>query len=276
VKAIACALPAEQGLPLSRLSISEIASLAVEKGIVETISPGTVWRWLEEDALRPWFHRPWLFCPDPDFAEKAGRVLDLYQGLWQGEPLSADDYVFCADEKTQIQLLCRKGRILPPRPRQVMRFENSYERLGTVVYLAALDVFSGRVFGKVEKRNGIRPFNRLVKQVMEQEPYRSARRVFWVVDNGPAHHPSTFPRRLKEMYPNAIAVHLPIHASWLNQIELYFSILQRKALTPVDFADVQEATERILGFEQRYNRTAAPFSWNFSRDKLGKRLKLLA
>jgi len=102
---------------------------------------------------------------------------------------------------------------------------------------------------------------------MNAEPYASAERVFWIVDNGSSHHPATFPARLAERYPNATAVHLPVHASWLNQIEMFFSILQRKALTPNDWPNTDAVKERILRFEQPYNATAEPFQWTFTRDK---------
>ncbi len=142
---------------------------------------------------------------------------------------------------------------------------HKYDRGGVIVYLAALDVFRGQVFGRVDTTTGIAPFNELMHTVMQQEPYANAARVFWIVDNGSSHHPNTFPARLQAMYPNVIAVMLPFHASWLNQIELYFSILQRKALAPNDLPTTTALEERILGFQERYNRTAKPFRWNFSR-----------
>ena len=157
-----------------------------------------------------------------------------------------------------------------------MRVEYEYERGGTLAYLAALDVVNGQGVGRGESTTGIAPFSRLVDQVMTQPPYVSAKQVFWIVDNGSSHHPATFPTRLKEAYPNAVAVHLPKHASWLNQIELYFSILQRKALTPKDFGNLDALAERLLGFQERYNRTARPFRWKFTREQLQQRLRLAA
>src|SRR6266487_2289194 len=113
VIAMACALPAEQGVPLSRWSAAELAREAVGRGIVEQISGVTVWRWLSADAIKPWQHRSWIFPRDPRFAEKAGRVLDLYAGCWQGERLHPGDYVVCADEKPSIQARARKHPTLP-------------------------------------------------------------------------------------------------------------------------------------------------------------------
>ena len=118
-------------------------------------------------------------------------------------------------------------------------------------------------------------FQALVDLVMKQEPYASAERVFWILDNGSSHHPSTSPGRLQEAYPNLIAIHLPVHASWLNQIEIYFSILQRKALTPNDLGERRQMEDRILGFERRYNQTSKPFKWRFTRSNLEERLREL-
>lgn len=276
VKAIACELPAQRGVPLSRFSLRELKAEVEQSSLIWTISTATIWRILHQDAIRPWYHRSWIFPQDPLFVEKAAVVLDLYQGRWEDQPLKDGVFVLGADEKTQLQALRRCHPTRPPQPEACMRVEYEYERTGTVAYLAALDIFSGKVFGRVEPTVGIEPFGRLVDQVMTQEPYASAEGVFWIVDNGSSHHPSTFPTRLRDAYPKAVAVHLPKHASWLNQIELYFSILQRKALTPKDFENLEALTERLLGFEERYNRTARPFQWKFTKEDLQERLRMAA
>lgn len=276
VKALACQLPSQRGLPLSRFSLGEIRREVEAHQSVSAISTGTIWRILHEDAIRPWYHQCWLFPKDPCFLEKACPVLDLYQGVWEGMPLGAGEYVLSADEKTQLQILARPHETLPPAPGLPLRFENEYERRGIIAYLAALDVATGQIFGRVEESTGIAPFQNLVEQVMSQEPYKSADRVFWIVDNGSSHHPSTFPDRLRAAYANAIAVHLPLHASWLNQVEVYFSILQRKALTPRDLATRTEMIARILGFQTRYNQTARPFTWRFTREALKARMQAIS
>src|SRR3981081_3553646 len=107
VKALACELPHRLGLPLSRLSLADIRREVMAQGIVGQVSGTTLWRWLSADALRPWRHRSWIFPRDPDFASKAGRILDLYARLWQGEPLQSSEFVISADEKTSIQARCR-------------------------------------------------------------------------------------------------------------------------------------------------------------------------
>ena len=270
VKAIACELPRNIGLPLSRLSISELHREVIERGIVAKVSGMTLWRWLAEDAIKPWRYRSWIFPRDPQFSYKAGQVLDLYEGFWQGRPLSKRDYVISADEKTSIQARKRKHDTLGPRPGQVMHIEHEYERKGAWAYLAAWDIRRAKIFGRLEEKNGIGPFDRLVSQVMSQEPYVSAERVFWIIDNCSCHRGERSVKRLQRQWSNIVPVHLPIHASWLNQIEIYFSIVTRKVLTPNDFSSLLEVKERLFGFQKRYQEVAKPFEWKFTRSDLDR------
>ena len=270
IKAIACELPATRGLPLSRFSSADIVREAQRCGIVARISEATVWRWLHEDAIRPWQHRSWIFPRDPQFALKAGRILDLYARRWEGKRLRRDEFVLCADEKTSIQARIRKHPSLPPRPHGAARVEHEYTRGGAWAYLAALDVHRAKVFGRCEPATGIAPFERLVAQVMAQPPYREARRVFWILDNGSSHRGPRCVRRLKKAFPNLVPVHGPVHASWLNQIEIYFSIVERKALTPNDFSGIEEVEQRLLRFQDYYETMATPFAWRFTRDDLAQ------
>ncbi len=269
VKAIACELPAASGLPLSRFTRSELHRLVLERGVTEA-SATTIWRWLHEDAIKPWQVRSWLFMRDPDFAAKAARVLDLYARRFEGRRLRPDELVICADEKSQLQALGRRHATLAPGPGRPSLCEFDYRRGGTLAYLAAWDVHHANLFGRVEEKTGIEPFGRLVDQVMTAEPYVSARRVFWVVDNGSSHAGRASIERLEGAYRNLRLIHLPVHASWLNQIELYFSIVQRKALSPNDFSSLEELTERLLGFQAHYGKIARPFEWTFSRSDLDR------
>ena len=273
IKALACELPATRGLPLSRFSCTDIAREAQQCGIVARISDTTVWRWLHEDAIRPWQHRTWIFPRDPDFARKAGRILDLYAKQWEGRRLRFDEFVLSTDEKTSIQARLRKHPTLPPRPGCAARVEHEYVRVGAWAYLAALDVHRAKVFGRCEPATGIDPFGRLVAQVMAQPPYRDARRVFWIMDNGSSHRGQPCVQRLTEAYPNLVPVHGPVHASWLNQIEIYFSIVQRKALTPNDFSCLTQVEDRLLRFQEYYERMATPFDWRFTRADLARLIR---
>jgi hypothetical protein len=184
VKALACELPAEKGVPLSRWSSAELAREAVARGIVERISGVTVWRWLSEDAIRPWNYRSWIFPRDPQFKVKAGPILDLYEGRWQGQLLEPGDFVVCADEKPSIQAKARKHRTLPAMPGDGQRVEHEYKRMGALCYLAAWDARRAKIFDRCAPKDGIEPFDALVEQFMSVEPYREAQRVFVIVDNG--------------------------------------------------------------------------------------------
>jgi transposase len=148
VKALACELPAASGTPLARWTCPELARHAAASGIVAAVSASTVRRWLADDALKPWQHRSWIFPRDPHFARKAGRVLDLYQRTWEGEPLGEDEYVLSADEKPGVQARMRIHLPLPPGPGRAMRAESEYARCGTLAYLAAYDVHRARVLGR--------------------------------------------------------------------------------------------------------------------------------
>jgi hypothetical protein len=268
VKALACELPATLGLPLSRLSVADVAQQARQSGLVAAISDSTVWRWLNVDAIRPWQHRCWIFPRDAQFAVKAGRILDLYQRRWQGKLLRDDEFVLSTDEKTSIQARARSHPTLPPQPGVAMRVEHEYRRCGAWAYLAALDVHRAKVFGRCERKTGIAPFERLVDQVMQQAPYNQARRVFWIMDNGSSHRGAQCVTRLQEKFPRLVPVHGPVHASWLNQIEIYFSIVQRKVLTPNDFPSLAAVEERLLAFQTQYEAIAQPFEWTFTRRNL--------
>lgn len=276
VKALACELPARHAVPLSRWSVTELRREVVARGVVAEISGTTLWRWLSQDALRPWRHRSWIFPRDPAFAAKAGQILDLYEGRWQGSRLGPREYVICADEKTSVQARRRIHPTEPPASRQAMRVEHEYVRRGAWAYLAAWDVHRAQVFGRCERTTGIAPFDRLVAQVMRQEPYRSARRVFWITDNGSSHRGDRAAARLQARWPTLVLVHTPVHASWLNQVEIYFSVVQRKVLTPNDFASLAAVKDRLLRFEARYTRVAKPFQWTFTQRDLAALLTKLA
>ncbi len=213
--------------------------------------------------------------PGSDFAAKAARVLDLYARIWNGQPLGENEYVLCADEKTQLQALSRCHPDLPSAPGRIRRTEFEYRRGGTLAYLAAYDPHAARVLGRTAPTTGIAPFGQLVEQVMSSEPYASAARVFWIVDNGSSHQGPHAVLRMGRTWPTACLVHLPVHASWLNQIEIYFSIVQRKVIKPGDFADLEELAERLLAFQDRYNATAEPFDWRFGRKSLDRLLQRL-
>ncbi len=275
IKALACEPPEQRDVPLSRWSSLELAAQARSEGLVESISSSTVRRWLHAAAIKPWRFRSWIFPRDPDFATKAARVLDLYERVHEGEALGPDDYVISADEKSQLQALRRCHPDLAVSPGRLRRVEFEYERGGTLAYMGAYDVHTARLFGTVADKTGIVPFMELAERVMIQEPYASARRVYWVVDNGSSHRGQRSVERMSLAWPNAQLVHLPVHASWLNQIEVVFSVIQRKVIKPADFSDLAALADRLCRFAERYNATARPFDWRFTSRDLAAMLERL-
>jgi len=276
---MACEVVAETKEPLSRQSLADLVRRA-QTTSGKKISRTTVWRMLHEAAIKPWQYEHWIFPRDPRFAEKAGPILDLYAGMWEGKQLGPKDYVLCMDEKTSIQARQRCHEETPPKSKgkqkRKRRIEPEYKRKGALQYLAAWDVHRGIVLGRCEAKTGIKPFGRLVDQVLEQEPYHDAERLFFVVDNGSSHRGQTSVERMRRRDKKIILVHTPVHASWLNQVEIYFSIIQRKVLTPNDFANVDAIRLRLALYEQLSNQTPKPFAWKFTRQDLLNWLKRAA
>jgi DDE superfamily endonuclease len=275
VTAIACETVAETKEPLSRQSLADLTR-RVNRTLDKPMSRTTVWRTLAEDAIKPWQYEHWIFPRDAAFGEKAGPILDLYAGQWEGKPLGPQDYVLGGDEKTSIQARKRCHEELPPAPGQARRIEPEYQRKGALQYLAFWDVHRGTVVGRCEAKTGIVPFGRLVDDILKRPPYTQAKRLFFVVDNGSSHRGKASIERLRKRDKRIILLHTPVHASWLNQVEIYFSIIQRKVLTPNDFADLGAVRMRLALYEELTNRTPKPFQWKFTREKLAKWLQRIA
>lgn len=272
ITAIACELPANRQLPLSRLSSADIHDQA-SKEVDPCPARSTIAAWLKQAAIKPWTVTSWVTPRDPQFKQKAARVCDLYTGMWEDEPLTAGDVIICADEKTGIQ--ARSRRKTPPGPGKSVRIDHQYDRHGTTIYQAAFIAGTGGVIGHCVDGNTRANFETLVAEVMAAPICQTADRVFWIVDNGSAHHPATFRWWLKKQYPTAIGLHLPTGASWLNQIELYFSVITRKSLTGESFHSVDAVQDRITEFEEMWNGDPEPFNWTYTREDLTKLLERL-
>jgi hypothetical protein len=267
VTAIACETVAETKQPLSRQSVGDLTR-RINAVLVNPLSRTTLWRMLHQDAIKPWQFKHWIFPRDPNFGRKAGPILDLYSGVWKGRPLGPGDYVISCDEKTSIQARRRVHAEEPPRPGEARRIEPEYERCGAWQYLAAWDVHRGIVMGRCEAKTGIKPFGRLVEQVLKNPAYADAIRLFFIVDNGSSHRGQTSIQRMKQKDKRIILLHTPVHASWLNQVEIYFSIIERKVLTPNDFENRDAVPVRLALYEELSNSQPKPFAWKFTRKDL--------
>ena len=265
VVALACQLPAATGVPLAHWTGPELAAELTAQGVVSApMSVSSLLRILAQHPVKPWQYRSWIYPRDPDFEAKATVVLDLYQGFYQGEPLGPGDKILSLDAKPSIQARGRCHQTSPAAPGKPVRVEHEYVRHGALALLAGLDVGTGNVFASTPATTGIAPFMDLVGQAMARPEYKDAPRVFVIVDNGSDHRGQAAIGRLARAHPNAIMIHTPVHASWLNQIEIFFSVIQKKVVTPNDFASLGELSATLLGFVDRYNQTARPFSWKFT------------
>jgi len=276
VVALACQLPAATGVPLSRWTGPELLAEVIRAAPQEKLSASSVLRILAEHPVKPWQYQSWISPRDPDFAARAAVILDLYQGYYQGQPLRAGDRVLSVDAKPSIQA---RGRCRPTAPAArgtPARVEHEYVRHGALALMAALDVGTGKVFAATPDTTGIAPFMDLIGQFMRRPEYKEAPRVFVIVDNGSDHRGQAAAGRLRDAHPNAIMIHTPVHASWLNQVEIVFSVIQKKVLTPNDFPGLGTLSYALLAFVNRYNRTARPFNWKFTADDLTALLHRIA
>lgn len=275
--ALACQLPAQTGVPLSRWTGPELAAELLAQGLVsEPMAVSSLLRILAENPVKPWRYQSWIYPRDPDFAAKARVILDLYQGFYQGKPLGPGDRILSFDAKPSIQARGRIHQTLPAAPGRPARVEHEYVRHGALALLAGLDVHTGKVFASTPGTTGIVPFMNLAGQVMARPEYKNAPRVFVIVDNGSDHRGLAATDRLRKAHPNAIMIHTPVHASWLNQIEIFFSIIQKKVVSPNDFASLEQLSETLLAFVRRYNQTAKPFSWKYTATDLADLLQRIS
>ena len=274
VVALACQLPAATGVPLARWTGPELAAELTAQGLASApMSVSSLLRILAENPVKPWQYQSWIYPRDPDFAAKANVILDLYQGFYQGKPLGPGDRILSFDAKPSIQARSRIHETLPAAPGRPARVEHEYVRHGALALLAGLDVHTGTVFASTPETTGITPFMDLAAQVMARPEYKNAPRVFVIVDNGSDHRGKAAIDRLRKAHPNAIMIHTPVHASWLNQIEIFFSIIQKKVVSPNDFASLEQLSATLLAFVNRYNQTAKPFNWKYTAADLADLLR---
>ncbi len=255
VLALACHPLAELAAARTHWALRPLAEAVYSWGYLRRrVSKSTVGRWLSQAALKPYRVQRWLHSPDPDFRRKVRRIVRLYLRPPRGAR------VICVDEKTQVQILERlhPGRSLAPG--QPERIEVDYRRHGTLAILAGLDVRSGRVVVKVRRRRRHQEFLELLKALRARWPRGT---LIIVLDNLSIHTTPKVQAWLQEQGGRVRFEFLPLHASWLNQIELWFSILERQALRRASDASYPERATRIYRFTWHWNRIARPFRWTF-------------
>jgi transposase len=278
--ALACSLPGDTGTPLARWSAAEIGRYLVALRLVVSIAASTVARWLAQERLKPWRYHTWQHVLNPQaFLERARPVLTLYQ---QASALLKElVWVVCVDEKTSIQ--AREGE-LAPKPvlaEQPMQVAPRYKRHGALQLFAALSVADGRTYAQCCLHKRFLDFQAfLLGVVIPQALQRSMRTLILILDNSSTHAPKQLEAWLEEQanlhqWSLRIKVFwLPKNASWLDQIEIWFSILQRKLLQPNHFRSLQDLERGILAFVEHYNQTAKSIHWSYTIEKLELKLGL--
>ena len=280
VTALACSLPDALGWPVRRWDCVEIRNRLVQTTTIGSIHRTTVWRWLKAERLKPWRHHLWQHPTAPDFLGRAKPVLQLYahaqallrKGIW----------VVCSDEKTSMQALERVHPLRPAASGQPMHVAAHYVRRGVSHLFGALSVADGRVYGTCRRRKRFEDFQAFFRETVVPEALRrGVSRICWILDNGSTHAPMRLKAWLDEQrqehgWPFTIRVFwLPKYASWLDQIEVWFSILQRKVLTPIHENSLETLEHGIAQYIDHYNRTAQPIRWTYTVDKLTERLATL-
>lgn len=280
VTALACSLPRTQGVALARWSSAEIVRRLVALGSVACIATHTVSRWLAQERLKPWRYHSWQHISEPQvFLARARPVLWLYQharvllrlGIW----------VVCVDEKTSIQARERERASDATMPGRPMHMSPRYKRGGALHLFAGLSVADGQCYGQCQPRKRFVDFQRfMVEVIIPAALQRGILTLHLILDNGSTHAPKRMETWLQEVvtandWPITIQVHwLPKNASWLDQIEIWFSILQRKLLQPNDFKDLAVLEKTILAFIAHYNQFAKPIHWSYTIEKLEQKLSV--
>lgn len=276
--ALACSRPREEGVPLARWSNAEIAQRLVTLGVVLQIAASTVGRWLAAEKIKPWRYHSWQHILDPQaFLERARPILHLYEQA--REWLKQGVWIVCVDEKTSIQARKRPQPPDPAVPGHPVHASHRYERQGALHLFGALSVVDGLIYGMCRQRKRFVDFQAFLLEVVIPEALRrGVHTVALILDNGTTHAPKQLERWLQEQceaHGWALSVQvfwLPTNASWLDQIEIWFSILQRKLLQPNHFKSLEALEKAILAFIAHHNQTAKPIQWSYTIEKLEKKL----
>lgn len=278
VTAIACSLPKQSQVPLARWSRAELARRVSQDPILPRISASSVGRWLKAERLRPWRYHAWQHIHDPQsFLQRACPVLKAYaqaQAL-----LRTGTWLVSLDEKTSIQ--AREGEYppRPARPGKPVLHEARYHRRGARHLLAGLSVADGQVYGTCRERKCFVDFQAFLQQIIIPEALRrKVQTVTFILDNGTTHAPKQLESWLREQETacneqlHFQVLWLPPNASWLDQIEIWFSILQRKHLQPNHFVSTTALETSLSDYIAYYNQTAKPINWTYTVEKLEQKL----
>ena len=268
ITALACTLPVESGRPRSRWSSSELAREAVQRGIASDLAASTVRRWLREDRMKPWQRHAWQKSTDPEFLKQATVALNLYE---RAHALARrGERVVCADEKTCMPARTATGGIDPAQPGKPVRHGARYVRQGVLHLFAGLLVHTGETLVRCLPRKRFMEFQDVLQMIFRSLWTKRIRVLHLILDNGSTHAPKQIRRWIRSLeLPFTVRVHwLPVHASWLDQVEIVFSPLERKVLTPTHFTDVYDLENRVMRYFAERNLAPKPIQWSYTSTML--------
>lgn len=268
IVALACSIPRQYGKAWQRWSGEKLAQVAVEQGIVGAISPGTVRRWLRADKIKPWRYHSWQHSTDPQFVEKAVPVLDLYT---QAPALQAQgELIVCADEKTSLQARQRVTPTKAAAPGEVLQVADRYKRMGALQLFCALVVASGLTFTQTRASKKFVDFKAFLQPFFQSTLCTGIKVLHLILDNGPTHAPKQLGTWLAslELAFEVRIYWLPKYASWLDQVELIFSKVQRELLTPSDFPSLAALERDLAAYFADLNTHPKPIKWTYTKTKL--------
>lgn len=268
VVALACSAPRQYGKAWMRWSGEKLAQVAVEQGIVGAIAPGTIRRWLRADKIKPWRYHSWQHSTDPQFVEKAVPVLDLYA---QAPALQAHgELTVCADEKTSIQARQRVTPTKAPASGAVMQVADRYKRMGALQLFCALVVASGLTFTQTRMTKKFVDFKAFLQAFFQSALCAGIKVLHLILDNGPTHAPKQLGTWLAslELAFEVRIYWLPKYASWLDQVEIIFSKVQRALLTPNEFPSLVALERDLAAYFAELNTHPKPIKWTYTKTKL--------
>ena len=268
VVALACSAPRQYGKPWQRWSGEKLAQVAIEQQMVERIAPATIRTWLRHDKIKPWRSHSWQHSTDPQFVEKALPVLDLYV---QAPALQAQgELTICADEKTSIQARQRVTPTKAAAPGQVVQVADRYKRMGAVQLFCALVVASGLTFAQTRLTKKFADFKGFLSDLLHSIVCAGVKVVHLILDNGPTHAPKQLGAWLAslELSFEVRLYWLPTYASWLDQVEIIFSKVQRDVLTPSDFPSLGALERDLAAYFAELNQHPKPIQWTYTKTKL--------
>lgn len=268
ITALACSSPQTYHHPWQRWSGDKLAQVAVELNLVDRISPTTVRRLLRQEKIKPWRYHSWQKSTDPDFVGKAAPVLDLYES-------AADDatqgiLTVCTDEKPSIQARQRVDETKMCQANQVVRVADRYKRMGALQLFCALAVATGLTFTRTFARKCFAQFKEFLQGLLASSLCQEIKVLNLILDNGPTHAPKQLSQWIAslELSFEVRIYWLPKYASWLDQVEIIFSKLQRDLLMPNDFASLQALERQLSAYFAEMNKNPKPIQWTYTKAKM--------